>query len=210
MTDLTLSITRFDIFDRPATEDNDEFTAVRFFNKRKLIGEIDQAEVVRYEDDFDSEDFNQWLKAAERTVGEAMDYLGEEASDEEDEERDGGSVVPTKYRILYGSDQNCGDEMALALTEYVTMGRANKKNPDGGLDRSKLREVAEANGISENLQKWEDRGLNGGLLRMNVSNILRGMIRRGLEVRVGSQVWQARPEAAEENKAKRKAKGKAD
>ncbi len=199
---MTNTITRFDFITRPATDDADEREVVRFFEKRKLIGEIDCDEVTRYGEgeEFDQGDFAEFLtegdrKDRPRTVEQAIAYLTEEApeeSDDEDEERESGSIVPEKYRIIYGTEQNCGDEIALALTDFVTEPRKNKKNPDGGLDRAKLRGVAEENGISDKLAIWEDRGLNGGLLRMNTSNVLRGMNRRGERVVIGSQEWPAR------------------
>lgn len=201
------TVTRFDIRTRPANEaeGTDEREVVRLFEKRKLVGEFDLEDVTRYEGDFDAEDFTAWLNEKARSLTAAMDYLGSEPEGEdEEEEREPGSVVPEKYRVIYGSAQNCGDEMALALTGFVTLPRANKKNPDGGLDRAKLRAVAEVNGIGDKLADWEDRGLNGGLLRMNTSNVLRGMIRRGERVQVGDQTWEARD--VEPKKRSRKAK----
>lgn len=199
MTDLILNITRFDIFDRPATDDMDEMTVVRFFAKRKLIGEMDTNDCVRYGgDDFDNDDFTAWLVTGKggalRTVGEAMDYLGEEPSedgDEEDEEREPGSIVPDKYRVRYGAPQNCGDAIAVALTAHVTLPRATKKDTDGGLDRAKLYEVARINNILDKYENWLESDLNGGLLRMNTSNVLRGKNRRGEGVIIGDEEWPA-------------------
>lgn len=198
-------VTRFNTTTR--NDEDGEREVVRFFNKRVLVGEFDIDDIAR--DDWEEAlpNFIANTKGGDprKTPVEltaVMDFLGEEASDEEDED-EGGSIVPTKYRILYGSAQNCGDDMAIALTAYVTLERATKKNPDGGLDRAKLREVAKVNGIEAKLAKWEDRGLNGGLLRMNTSNVLRGMIRNGLEVRVGSEVWKADPSKVEAKAAKK-------
>lgn len=197
-------VTRFDLFDRKADEDQgtDERRVLRLFEKRKLVGEFDLEDVTRYgEGDFDADDLKTWLTTGKdgkplkigRTVEQAMDYLGAEPGDEEgDEEREGGSIVPTKYRIIYGADQNCGDEIAKTLTAFVTQPRASRKDVDGGLDRAKLRGVAETNGIGDKLANWEERNLNGGLLRMNTSNVLRGMWRRGEEVVIGDQKWPAR------------------
>lgn len=203
------TITRFDTTTRPATDEADERDVVRFFEKRKLIGELDIEEIARDE----WEDALAALIANPTTVDEAIEFLtseDEQADDAEGEDEDGdeapGSVVPEKYRQKYGSQQNCGDEIALALTNYVTMERATKKNPDGGLDRAKLRGVAEVNGIGDKLAEWEGRGLNGGLLRMNTSNVLRGMNRRGEQVQIGSQVWEARE--VEKPKRKRASKAK--
>lgn len=206
------TITRFDVFTRPATDDADEREVVRFFEKRKLIGELDMEDVARYEE-FDADDFAAFVNAQPTTVDMALVYLQNEADEEEEvegeddeEERDSGSVVPEKYRIIYGAAQNCGDQIATALTAFVTLPRATKKDADGGLDRAKLRGVAEVNGLGDKLADWEDRGLNGGLLRMNTSNVLRGMWRRGEEVRIGDQVWPAREVEKKPRKSRAKAK----
>lgn len=204
------TITRFDVFTRPATDDADEREVVRFFEKRKLIGEIDADEIVL--EDFETA-LAEFIAAEPRSVEEATEFLTTEADEEEEvegeddeEERDSGSVVPEKYRVIYGAAQNCGDEIALALTAFVTLPRATKKDADGGLDRAKLRAVAEVNGIGDKLADWEDRGLNGGLLRMNTSNVLRGMHRRGEEVTIGDVTWPARevPKKARKSRAKAK------
>lgn len=199
-------VTRFDVYTRAANEaeGTDEREVVRFFEKRKLVGEFDVDDISR--EDWE-ETLPEFIKNTKKgdprqtpvALGAVLDFLGEEAN-EEDEEDEGGSTVPEKYRVLYGAAQNCGDDIAKTLTDYVTLPRANKQNPDGGLDRAKLRGVAEVNGIGDRLAEWEDRGLNGGLLRMNTSNVLRGMERRGEEVRIGDRVWPAR----EVEKPKRK------
>lgn len=206
-------VTRFDTTTRPANEAEglDEREVVRFFEKRKLVGEFDIADISREDWEDTLADFIKNTKdgAARKTpvaLTAVLDFLGEDASEEDEE--DGGSIVPTKYRIRYGAPQNCGDEMAIALTAYVTLGRANKKNPDGGLDRDKLREVCRVNGIEARLDRWIDNGLNGGLLRMNAANVLRGMMRRGEQVQVGSDFWNvaAKPVEAPAPKRARKAK----
>lgn len=208
------NVTRFNTFTRPANEaeGTDEREVVRFFDKRKLVGEFDIEDISR--DDWEDAlpGFIANTKGGEPrkvpvTLEAVLDFLGEEATEEDEgEEGEGGSIVPSKYREIYGAAQNCGDEIALALTEYVTEPRKNKKNPDGGLDRAKLRGVAEVNGIGDKLAQWEDNGLNGGLLRMNTSNVLRGMNRRGEEVRIGDRVWAAREVPKKTRKSRAKAK----
>lgn len=210
------NVTRFDTFTRAANEAEglEEREVIRFFDKRKLVGEFDMDDILRegWEEELPGFIANTKDGKARKVpvlLTAVMDFLGEEASDEDEEDEDGGSIVPEKYRVLYGAAQNCGDEMALELTAYVTLSRASKKNPDGGLDLIRLREVAAANGISDALAKWEGRGLNGGLLRMNVSNVLRGMLRRGEQVSVGQRTWEANPALAEARAAKRKGGKKA-
>ena len=195
-------VTRFDIFQR------EEGEVVRLFAKRKLLTEVDLADVEGAKGEDWDNDLREFLRE-ERTAPEVLDFLSEEVNEEgedEDEEGGRGSVVPEKYRQLYGAAQNCGDEIALALTAFVTLPRANKKDVDGGLDRARLRAVAEVNGIGDKLAGWEERELNGGLLRMNTSNVLRGMNRRGEAVKIGELEWPADPSKMEERKARRKAK----
>lgn len=220
---MTQIVTRIDLFARAANdaEGTDEREVVRFFEKRKLITEIDLSDVTRFgedpESDFDMEVAIAFLAETPRTAADMIDWLTEEVADEDETEEgeeleegddEGGSIVPVKYRIKYGAPQNCGDEIALALTAFVTLPRATRDDKDGGLDRAKLRAVAEVNHIGDRLAGWEDRGLNGGLLRMNTSNILRGMWRRGEEVAIGEQVWPARevPKRERKPRAKKAAK----
>lgn len=202
-------VTRFDIFER------EEGEVVRLFAKRKLIAEVDAEDVLEMRGENWEIDLREFLEAKPRTAPEVLDFLSEEVNEEADEdegdEEGRGSVVPEKYRRKYGAAQNCGDEIALALTAFVTLPRANKKDVDGGLDRARLRAVAEVNGIGDKLADWEDRGLNGGLLRMNTSNVLRGMNRRGEAVKIGELEWPADPAKLEARKARRrKSKAKAD
>lgn len=198
----TAAATRFDF---RATEEGDE---LRVFYKRTLIGRISTDDIAReYSDDF--AELAEFIAAKPRTYSDVEDFLTQDPTDfdadEGDEDEAPGSIVPEKYRVLYGAEQNCGDDVAQVLTAFVTVARASKKNPDGGLDRAKLRAVAEVNGIGSKLADWEDRGLNGGLLRMNTSNVLRGMVRRGERVEIGSQVWEADPAKLEARKEARKA-----
>jgi hypothetical protein len=192
-----LPISRFDIFNR--VDEDGEREVIRLFSKRVLAVEIDLDDVVRENWE---EDLPEFLKSGERLGGEVLDFLGEEGDEDEgDEEGEGGgSVVPAKYRLIYGAAQNCGDEIALALSDYC-------RDEEDGLDREKLAEVASANGIADRLDKWINRSLNGGLLRMNVSNVLRGMNRRGEQVVIGSMVWEARevPKKPRKSKAEKAA-----
>lgn len=194
-------VTRFDTFER------EEGEVVRLFAKRKLLTEVDLADVEEARGEDWEADLREFIEAKPRTPEQVLDFLSEEVNaeaDEDEEEGGRGSVVPEKYRQLYGAAQNCGDEIALALTAFVTLPRANKKDTNGGLDRARLRAVAEVNGIGDKLAEWEDRGLNGGLLRMNTSNVLRGMNRRGEAVKIGELEWPADPSKMEERKARRR------
>lgn len=83
-----------------------------------------------------------------------------------------GSVVPDDYRYRYGADQNCGDAVAKALTAKVT-------HPRDGVDLDACREIAGANGVEDRFDGWMAKGLNPGMVRMNLGNVLRGKARRG-------------------------------
>lgn len=86
-----------------------------------------------------------------------------------------GSVVPDEYRYRYGVDQNCGDDVAKRLTAKVT-------DPKTGVDLEACRAVAGANGIEDRFDVWLHKGLNPGMVRMNLGNVLRGKARKGEEV----------------------------
>lgn len=88
------------------------------------------------------------------------------------------SVVPPRYKTLYAAtDNTCGDVLATAFKKYTT-----GKNADGreALDMSKLEEVAKANDVPM-------IGKNNGLIRMNVGNRLRGLLKHGKTVVIGKQ-----------------------
>lgn len=82
-----------------------------------------------------------------------------------------GSVIPNEYRYQYGADQNCGDEMASALTDACTV--------DGKVSVPKVEQIASDNGVADRFDAWLARDLNPGMLRMNLGNVLRGKLRRG-------------------------------
>jgi hypothetical protein len=85
-----------------------------------------------------------------------------------------GSVIPDGYRHQYGVDQNCGDRIAKALTAKVTTAE--------GVDLNACREIAGDNEVEDKFDRWMAKGLNPGMIRMNLGNVLRGKARRGEEV----------------------------
>lgn len=87
------------------------------------------------------------------------------------------SVVPDEYRYRYGADQNCGDKMAKDLTAAVT-------DPETGVDVDKCAAIAAKNDVADRFDGWLAKGLNPGMLRMNLGNVLRGKLRRGDEVTI--------------------------
>jgi len=89
------------------------------------------------------------------------------------------SVVPDSYKTRYRQEigqDNCGDDVAEVLKGHDVY------------------EVMEQNAIPTD--RWEGR--NPGMVRMNLGNVLRGRIKRGEYVVVGSYVWNrdTKPEAA--------------
>lgn len=89
-----------------------------------------------------------------------------------------GSVVPEDYRLRYGADQNCGDDLAKRLTDLVTVTEGKTSH----VDVEACERIASANGLADRFDAWQTKGLNPGMLRMNLGNVLRGMVRRGEEV----------------------------
>lgn len=96
------------------------------------------------------------------------------------ETRNTKSIVPNAYKEQYAKNGGtCGDELASALSEMVVI--------DGKTSADKLRKIASENGID--FARWEH--LNIGQQRMNLSNVLRGKLKKGEAVRVGKQNFQA-------------------
>lgn len=87
-----------------------------------------------------------------------------------------GSVIPDDYRAKYGADQNCGDQMARDLSDKTTT--------PNGIDIAACEAIASANGIADRFDQWVAKGLNNGMVRMNLGNVLRGKLRRGEEVTI--------------------------
>lgn len=88
-----------------------------------------------------------------------------------------GSVIPDDYRHQYGVDQNCGDDLAKRLKDATT-------GPDGKTDMDAVERIAGQNGLGDRFDSWAARGLNNGMVRMNLGNVLRGKARKGEEVTI--------------------------
>ena len=90
------------------------------------------------------------------------------------------SIVPASFKKLYAEhDGSNGDKIAAAFKSYTTT-----TNKDGRecMDEDKLAEVAKANGID--IKAYAK--MNNGQKRMNVGNKLRGMLKQGNTVSIGS------------------------
>lgn len=121
------------------------------------------------------------LAKADAMFDELNENPTDETEEDDEEPKASGSVVANSYRAEYAvNDQTCGDDIADALRAY-----ANKEGKRTSVDYSKIREVGAANGID--IGKWAH--LNNGMIRMNLSNVLRRMIRKGDVVTVGEQTW---------------------
>ena len=106
------------------------------------------------------------VKTTNRTSREAMIRLAEDNGVWENAR---GSIVKDSYKQRYGTSQSCDDEMAGAF-----------KTTTWDLEKIKA-----ANGIDA--ERWLH--LNPGQQRMNLSNVLRGKMRRGEKVKIGRKVW---------------------
>lgn len=88
-----------------------------------------------------------------------------------------GSVIPEDYRVKYGADQNCGDDVAAQLKKATT-------DAEGGLDMDAVERIAGQNDLGGKYDEWRTKGLNNGMVRMNLGNMLRAKARKGDEVRI--------------------------
>lgn len=75
-----------------------------------------------------------------------------------------GSVISPQQKAAYGKEANNGDQFAKALKEAVT-------------DEASLKAVAAENDIDGD--RWDH--LNFGMQRMNLGNVLRGMVNKNEE-----------------------------
>jgi hypothetical protein len=81
-----------------------------------------------------------------------------------------GSVVPEEYRERYKPHRNPNGKMSHSCADAV----AKRLNGSTG---EELAALASRLGIRAAWRRWGDR--NFGMKRMNLGNMLRGMIRRG-------------------------------
>jgi len=121
---------------------------------------------------------------------EADEKYGFESEDEDveaDEEagEDGKMQVQQKYRDRYKkTDGTCGDDMAYAMRDATQVVQDGKEvcSPD------ELRVIAKKNGLVERYDdNWSSH--NTGHARMILTNALRGKLKRGEKVVVGSRTW---------------------
>lgn len=187
-------------------------TGVSAYQGRKKVFSDDQLEADQRE---------AWVKMLEasdqdfESLDDMLEYANDAVQDlldEDDGEDERGSIVPARYKERYGKEQNCGDEMASVLSDYVNHEEQVATDDKGGTKTVKCvsitacQEVAEANDLIDRFTAWAN--LNPGQIRMNLGNVLRGRIKRGEAVTVGEREWpenlELQAELAEAKKAKRK------
>lgn len=113
----------------------------------------------------------------------------EDGDEDEEGSDDGNSVVRAKYRKLYKPTKNtCGDPFVEAFEE-ATRDKDGKK-----VVIDKLVRVGKANKVDV-LGRWghlkgRDGEINVGMLRMNLGNVLRALVRNGTAVKIGEQTFE--------------------
>lgn len=128
----------------------------------------------------------------------------EEEADEDGSEGGGASKVRERYKKAYAQTETktgCADEVDVAF-------RAKTDGKEGEELLEVLRKIADDNKVDpEKFDRWtkirnRDGSTNTGMVRMNLSNVLRAKLRRGEKVKIGSETWAADPAKAEEAKKK--------
>lgn len=106
-----------------------------------------------------------------------------EAVEVEDDEDDGprGSVISPERKVQYAlNDGHCGDDVASAFRRACT-------DDKGNLDYQALINIGHANDV-EVAELWGSH--NPGMQRMNLSNVLRGKLRKGTPVVIGGTTFE--------------------
>jgi hypothetical protein len=86
-------------------------------------------------------------------------------------------VMTKKFVDKYGRSGTCGDRLADLLATYLV------DEETGRLDEAKFQKVSTDNHVG--YKKWDH--LNNGQRRMLLGNVLRGKLRRGATVLVGTE-----------------------
>lgn len=95
------------------------------------------------------------------------------------------SIVPMKFKARYAKHGGtCGDDMATELKAATTTLNADKRE---SLDVDALWAIAAANGVD--VERYLN--LNNGQKRMNVGNKLRGLLKAGTNVTIGTRTFDA-------------------
>lgn len=108
-----------------------------------------------------------------------------EEDEDGDEEGSTKSVIAPKYKAKYKPNKDtCGDDFVQTLFTYL--------HPDGeDVDQKLLVKLGKDNGVDV-MDLWghlktKHGAFNVGMARMNLANVLRGKLRRGEDVVVGTK-----------------------
>ena len=99
-----------------------------------------------------------------------------------DQTHKSNSIVPMRWKLAYELTKlpgTCGDKMAQAFAEAIV-------TEEGPISLVELRKIGTANKVDV-AKRWGH--CNPGQQRMNLSNVLRGMVRRGETVKIGSETF---------------------
>jgi hypothetical protein len=163
---------------------NKDGSAMDFFEGRKKI------ETLVIPEDFDFTGWDEFIEELNQQLPLPLDMALAAVGDEMLQDGlEPGGLIKKKYRQRYGSEQNCGDEVAAALKAHTAVPQAKGRDKT---DHDLLVKVQKANKIEEKAKKWLH--LNPGLQQMNTSNVLRGMVRRGEAVTIGDTIWEVQEE----------------
>lgn len=124
---------------------------------------------------YDAEDEDRiYLVTAKATKEEAEKAIASKEADDGTTKSVVGADYKERYKAFGGS---CGDDLS-ELLKAATVGAGGKCDP------AELRLVAEVNGICDRLDGYEAKELNVGMCRMNIGNVLRGMLKKGVDVTI--------------------------
>ena len=114
-----------------------------------------------------------------------------EGDDEDEDDQPTGTIVKKHYRLEYkarGDATTCGDEIAYAMKDFVTVQDAKGKD---SMSMNALSVLAGDNSEDVRLAGYVAKGLNPGQCRMNIGNVLRNQYESGELVLIGQTEWQA-------------------
>jgi len=159
------------------------------------------ARKARDEDEEDMEEDEEDMEEDEEDMEEGEQ--GEAEADEGDEDEEvSHSIVPPKYRPIYRENtshpgrQNNGDAVARFLADQFLDDE----------DRLVIGELAQF-AVENSIDPSKYSHLSNGQIRMNIGNRVRGLIRRGIDVRHKGKVvfeGERQPEGEEKPKARKR------
>ena len=122
------------------------------------------------------------------------DAEASEGDEEDEDDEPTGTIVKRHYRDEYkarGDATTCGDDIAYAMKDFVTVKDAKGKD---AMSMNSLAMLAGDNEEDVRLAGYVKKGLNPGQCRMNIGNVLRNRYEGGDAVEIGNATWQATDE----------------